>query len=57
MVFDSLNFLYDRFKFSLYYMPSFSNILNDEILPDGSDAQWKNYSFGLNVAVLFGPVE
>ena len=48
---------YDRFKFSLYYNPSFSNILNDEILPEGSNAHWKNYSFGLNVAVLFGPIE
>jgi hypothetical protein len=48
---------YDRWKFSLYYNPSFSNIFNDDIIPDGSDAQWKNYSFGVNVAVFFGPME
>ena len=35
---------YDRFKFSLYYAPSFSNIHNDELLPDDSDDHWKNYS-------------
>lgn len=48
---------YDRWKFSLYYKPGFTNIFNDDVIPDGSNAQWKNYSFGLNVAVLFGPMD
>jgi len=48
---------YDRFKFSLYYSPSFSNIFNDEIFPDDYDASWKNFSFGVNVAILFGPID
>ena len=48
---------YDRWRFSLYYNPSFTNIFNDDIIPDGSNAQWKNYSFGVNVAVLFGPLD
>jgi len=48
---------YDRFEFSLYYMPSFSNILNDDLIPEGSDAQWKNYSFGLGVGFLFGQID
>jgi hypothetical protein len=48
---------YDRFKFSLYYAPSFSNIFSDDFLADGSNDSWKNYSFGVNVAILFGPME
>ena len=48
---------YDRFKFSLYYKPSFSNIFSDEFIGEDSDVHWKNYSFGVNVAVLFGPIE
>ena len=48
---------YDRFKFSLYYAPSFTNIYSDDLLNLSPDSQWKNYSFGVNVAVLFGPIE
>jgi hypothetical protein len=51
---------YDRFKFSLYYAPSFSNIYSNDILdvlPDNANASWKNFSFGVNVAILFGQLE
>jgi len=48
---------YDRWKFSLYYNPGFTNIFNDDVIPDGSNAAWKNYSFGVNVAILFGTIE
>ncbi len=47
---------YDRFEFSLYYSPSFSNIINDDLIPEGSKAKWKNYSFGVSVAILFGQI-
>lgn len=42
----------DRFQFSLFYSPSFTNVFNDEMF--GPDASWKNYNFGLNIGILFG---
>lgn len=48
---------FDRFEFSLYYMPSFVNIYNDEVIPEDSDYKWTNYSFGVGFAVLFGSIK
>jgi len=49
---------FDRFEFSLYYMPSFSNIMTDDIQELSEDgASWKNHSFGVGFAVLLGDIK
>jgi hypothetical protein len=49
---------YDRFEFSIYYMPSFSNIMSDDVQKLAeSGASWKNNSFGVGFAVLLGDIK
>lgn len=45
----------DRYQFSMFYSPSFTNIANEDLA--GTDASWKNYCFGLNVGILFGEIK
>ncbi|MEN8224261.1 MAG: outer membrane beta-barrel protein [Bacteroidota bacterium] len=46
----------DRYQFTLFYSPSFTNIVNEEADMLDLGMKWKNYSFGLNIAILFGDV-
>jgi len=46
---------FKRYQFTFYYTPGFTNIYNDDFV--GDVASWKNYSFGFNIAILFGKVE
>ena len=46
----------DRFQFTLYYNPCFSNVWNEDFTGD-SDVKWKNYNFGINIGIQFGQVD
>lgn len=46
---------YNRYQFTLYYNPGFTNIFNKESSLDISE--WKNSSFGINIGILFGQVD
>ena len=45
---------FKRYQFTLYYNPGFTNIYNKDFT---TEAEWKNYSFGLNIAILFGSMD
>ena len=49
---------FKRYQFTMYYNPGFTNIYSKDYKDiEGDDIEWKNYSFGLNIAILFGSMD